>query len=172
MKVAQRQNNFFSARTLIWLGLANMAVIVVLQIVGQALQPGNIIAFEFAGSATEAHAMMADWQGRGVLPQLFFHLGFDYVFMITYSSFLFVSCYLLQRKMRSGIFFSILAWLQPVAALLDAVENAALYQIAIGAHSEIWPRLSFYCAAPKFLIVLTALVACSVMGVYFLFQRE
>lgn len=155
------------------LALINVLVIVTMQYVGQALKPGGIIPFEFAWTAANAQQMISDWEQQGVMSQLYFLIGFDYLFMLTYSAFLAVAC--LQAAQGSSImgqqFFRILAGLQPVAALLDAVENVALYQIAGGSASEVWPRLSFVCAAPKFLIALTALLAWAGASLYLRVKR-
>lgn len=155
------------------LALINVAVIVTMQYVGQALKPGGIIPFEFAWTAANAQQMISDWQRLGVIPQVYFLIGFDYLFMLTYSSFLAVAC--LQAAYSSSgagqVFFRILAGLQPVAALLDAIENFALYQVVGGNTDEIWPRLSFVCAVPKFLIALTALLAWLGTTVYLKVRR-
>jgi hypothetical protein len=169
MKIAG--SNLINKRTLLLLAVANIIVIAVMQVVGEALKPGNIFAFEFAGTAEHARAMVADWKARDVLPQLYFHLGFDYVFMITYCAFLFTGCQLVSESSKFSRYFYTLGLIQPVASLLDAIENAALYQIASGATTELWPKVSFYCAAPKFAIALTALVSLIIAWIASFFRK-
>jgi hypothetical protein len=156
------------ARLLLFLGGVNVLVIVVMQMVGQDLKPGGIVPFEFAGTSGNAQRMVAAWQQQGVMPQLFFLIGFDYLFMITYASFLWVACQQSASRVTGGTakFFLFVGWLQPAAAALDAIENFSLYQSAIGAPGELWPQLAFACAAPKFLFVLAALLVWISAGVF------
>jgi hypothetical protein len=143
------------------LAISNVVIIVVMQVMGNALKPGGIIPFEFAWSVGQVQTMIASWQVKGVMHVLNFLLGFDYLFMLTYSSFLSLICLQLAASFtpNPSRFFLILAWLQPVAALLDAIENFALYQSANGSSEEFWPRLAYICAIPKFAIVLTAILS-------------
>ena len=158
---------------LIILAIVNVIVIAVMQSFGSALKPYSIIGFEFAGTPEKAHVMVEAWQTNGVLDFVFFLTGFDYLFMITYSSFLWLACLSVAEGLPSRLsgFFIVLAWLQPVAALLDAVENLALYKILSGSVKSLWPMLSVACATPKFTIALIAVVACSIGAAYKIVKR-
>jgi hypothetical protein len=160
LSIQQRRSAFFI------LAFLNIIIIVVMQVMGQSLKPHGIIPFEFAGSVENAQTMIQDWAERDVLKVLFFLLGFDYLFMITYSVFLWLAC--LQAAERSVKFSSaliVLAWLQPLAGFLDATENFALYQMAFGSMKNIWPLLAYSCAVPKFMITGLGLLSWISFGV-------
>lgn len=146
----------------------NVIVIVVMQSFAASLKPFSIIAFEFAGSPELAHQMVNTWRENGVLNYVFFLSGFDYLFMITYSTFLWLACMHIAQGLTDRIanLLIVLAWLQPLAALLDSVENLALYQIISGSWKPVWPLLAAGCAAPKFGIVLFAVLACLFGSIY------
>jgi hypothetical protein len=147
---------------LIFLAILNVVIIIAMQKVAVALLPGGIIPFEFAWSLEKAQLMVNHWQRNGVMPQLLFLLGVDYAFMLTYSSFLHLACRSVSERIahpKVSVAFLFIAWLQPVAGLLDAVENYSLYQVATGTQLELWPRVALLCAVPKFTIVLIGLLA-------------
>lgn len=161
-------------KSLLALGAANIVIIVVLQVVGRALLPGNILAFEFAGTAANASAMVEQWRNQNALGSLGFHLGFDYLFLIAYSLFLFVACTLTAERL-TGVARSILlaiAWLQPIAGVLDATENLSLFQLMNGSQSDSWAALSLYCAVPKFGIALLGLISWLFGQVYATLSRK
>jgi hypothetical protein len=144
------------------LAILNAIVILVMQSFTSSLEPYSIIGFEFAGSPEKAHLMVNTWIENGVLDAVYFLTGFDYLFMITYGTFLWLSCMVGSSRLTGKLSqaFMALAWLQPVAVLLDAIENAALYQIISGSWKPLWPTLAAGCAAPKFILVLLAMFAC------------
>lgn len=144
------------------MAILNVLVIFVMQSFGRSLKPYSIITFEFAGTPEQAHLMVNAWRENGVLTTVFFLIGFDYLFMITYSAFLWLACLNIALVVSERIskWLVIMAWLQPVAALLDAVENLSLYQTAMGSWNPIWTTLSVLCATPKFIIVSLALLVC------------
>lgn len=156
------------SKLLLLLAGLNVIVIVVIQSFAASLKPFSIIAFEFAGSPERTHQMVNAWRENGVLNSVFFLIGFDYLFMLTYSAFLWFACMHTEHGLPNKISKSliVLAWLQPLAALLDSVENLALYQIISGSWKPLWPILAAACAAPKFGIVLLAISACLFGSIY------
>jgi hypothetical protein len=150
-RLRQRQAIFF-------LLPLNVLLIVVMLMIERDLVPYSIVDFELAGTMENAQRMLNTWQKAGSMDSLFFLLGFDYLFMLVYSFSLWFVC--LQAAdiwQRLTKFMIVLAWLQPVAGVLDAIENAALYQLASGSISVYWPGVARWCAVPKFLIALSAL---------------
>lgn len=144
---------------LLALAILNILVIAIMQSFAPALKPFSIIGFEFAGTPEQAQLMVNTWKQNGVLHSVYFLIGFDYLFMITYASFLWLVCIRAAIGMSGkwAKVITILAWLQPVAGLLDAIENLSLYQMVTGSLKPLWPTLSVICAAPKFAIALTGL---------------
>jgi hypothetical protein len=149
------------------LAILNVLVILVMQSFGPSLKPFSIIGFEFAGTPEQARLMVNTWKENGVLHSVYFLIGFDYLFMITYSVFLWLACRTVADRLSGGwqMVINIVAWLQPMAALLDAVENLSLYQMVAGSAKKIWPTLSVMCAAPKFIIALTGVTVFVIGGI-------
>ena len=144
--------------TILWIlaGL-NLVIIAIMQSFGPYLKPFSIIGFEFAGTSEQARLIINTWNENGVLNSVYFLIGFDYLFMITYSAFLCLACRVVADGLSGSLqrVITIVAWLQPLAGLLDAVENLSLYQMVAGSSKPIWPKLSVMCAIPKFTIALT-----------------
>jgi hypothetical protein len=162
------------ATLLIALAILNVVIIFVMQSFGSALKPYSIIGFEYAGTPEKARVMIEAWQSNGVLDFVFFLTGFDYLFMITYSSFLWLACLSVGEGLSHGWskFFIVLGWLQSVAAILDAIENLALYKILSGSMKPLWPTLSVVCATPKFAIALFAVIACAAGVIYKVLRKR
>lgn len=124
--------------------------------------PWGIVSLEFAGSLTGARQIIASWGPKGAV-YAGLSLGLDFLFLFSYAGAIGLGCVLAARSLSTHMKpFSFLgaplAWGQLCAALLDATENIGLIQILMGAESEIWPKLAFWCAIPKFLIVAAGLL--------------
>ena len=143
--------------TILYLGGLNLGIIWVTIGISQILHPHNIIDFELVGNLTDARTMLDTWRKNDAMNSLFFLLGFDYIFMATYSVALWFACLHVATK-YTGAFQQLmiaLAWLQPVAGILDAIENGALYHLASGAADPSLPVVAKYAAIPKFAIALS-----------------
>lgn len=85
----------------------------------------GIIALELAKSAEEAKVITADWNIPGAIENTYL----DALFIIAYSLFLFMAVYRTGDQLRGpSHYFKYLAWLAPVAGLLDFIENFILLQ--------------------------------------------
>jgi len=139
-----------------------LGVMAIMQATGHPLQtdaaPQGIVSFELAGDGSTAQAMIQSWT-PAALPHAGFSLGFDFVFMLLYSTTIGLACVwaagvLGARLSAVGI---ALAWGQWLAALLDAVENGALLVMLLEAVRAPWPQIAFWCAALKFGLVFLGL---------------
>ena len=120
--------------------------------------PHGIVSFELAGDLESAQAMIAEWGDSGRLVAAF-ALGLDYLFLIAYAAALALGAlFVAQRWPRWGALGRGLAWGMGAAAFFDAVENYALLRLLLGDLDPLWPRLALAMAAPKFALVLAALV--------------
>ena len=138
-------------------------VMAVLAILDQSLitesVPLGIVSFEFAGSLSSAQSMVASWGAEAKIYAAL-SLGIDYLFMVLYAASISLGCSLTARAVntsflsRAGI---LLAWAQFLAVILDGIENYALIKLLQGSENALWPSLSFWCALPKFIIVLAGL---------------
>jgi len=119
--------------------------------------PNGIVSFEVAGDVTTARSMLDSWN-ESARTFAAFSLGFDYLFLVVYSTTIALGC-LWAGEVFRGVVPSLaalarpLAWGQWLAALLDAVENAALTTLVLGTPAEPWPAIAWWCATPKFVLV-------------------
>lgn len=131
--------------------------------------PSGIVSFELAGSTEKAFQVMASWESAcSDCPAVdrykahyyaAFGLGLDYLFMPAYALALSLGI-LLAASRHTGVFAKIGAWLgwgALAAALFDAVENFALWQLLTGDFQAVWPRLAAICATVKFALLLLGL---------------
>jgi hypothetical protein len=146
----------------------NLGIIWVMIGISQPLHPYDIIAFELAGSLEKIKVILTVWEHNHAMNALFFLLGFDYFFMVAYSFALWFACMHVAAKTTGWLqrFMMLLAWLQPIAGFLDAIENGALYHLAAGSMDEALPAVAKYAAIPKFVIALSGLVCWIVGSVY------
>ena len=122
----------------------------------------RILALECPAGEKEAHEVINEWAKAGRLGGVRRSILFDNVFVIVYVVFVAFACVLAARA-----FFCpgthghgaalILAWLPLLAGLLDYVENFAMYRMLSGFTGELLPRLSWWCATMKFVIILSLL---------------
>ena len=159
--------------------LLTLALTLALQIAGRPLQtaaaPQGIVSFELAGNLPAAQAIIASWNHAAQLHAAF-SLGLDYLYMPLYALAIALAC--LQAagsSLRSprpiwalGI---LLAWALGLAALLDAVENIALFRLLLGSTSTTWPVVAKACATGKFAFVIAGLLYAGVGGGAYLLRR-
>lgn len=121
---------------------------------------GGIVGLEFCGSTGACAAQLAAIDARGASLVLAFSLGLDYLFMPAYSTAIAAALVFLGAR-STGLAaraISTLAWALWGAALLDALETFALWQMLQRGASDPWPAVAAACALPKFTIVALGLV--------------
>jgi hypothetical protein len=139
--------------------------------------PNGIVSFEFAGNAQTARAITDSWKQMSLLlssvagqpnpdivnvPFVFaaFGLGLDYLFMPIYSFALaFGTLFAMGR--HAGWFRSLGAaagYGTFAAALFDAAENYALFQILVNKIYSPYPEIAYYCASLKFVLLIFGLL--------------
>ena len=89
--------------------------------------PKGIISFEFAKNMDKSISIISSWD-LSALVNAGLSLGIDFLFLVVYSIFFSIACYLIAQKYlnRNNWMYKIgllLAKLQFVAALFDAIEN-------------------------------------------------
>jgi hypothetical protein len=152
---------------LYYLLAATLIITVVLNLVDEPLStpeaPYGIVSFELAGDPERVQAILGSWDEQA-RQYAAFSLGFDYLYMVAYSTLLGVGCVLAALSIRSiswpfGGLGIPLAWGMWLAALLDAVENLSLSLILLaGASSSLWPSVARICALSKFGLLFFGLV--------------
>ena len=168
------------ARVFVPLLLGTLAVGAVLRSVDEPLRtaaaPSGIVSFEFAASVEGARAILASWDGAARVHAAF-SLGIDFLYLVLYSTTIALACLwaadgLAARRWplaHAGTWF---AWGQWVAALLDTVENTALWLLLVGPVLAPWPRIAAICAAPKFALVGVGLLYAAYGAVARLLRRR
>ena len=152
-----RKRLFF---TFLFLTLILFAVFRVLdQPLRTSAAPNGIVSFELARTPENAEYMLSSWSREGK-SNAAFGLGIDYLFMPTYAFALAFGTLLAAGK-HSGWTKSLGAvagYGAFAAALFDAVENFALFQILLGAYESSYPAIAAVCATIKFGLLVFGLV--------------
>lgn len=144
--------------------------------------PNGIVSFELAGTPQSARAITDSWRLQSLLlssvadqpdPNIVnipysyaaFGLGLDYLFMPAYALALAFGTLLVTQK-HTG-------WLNSLAvvagygafaaAMFDAVENFALWQVLLGVYESGYPALAAFCALIKFGLLIFGL-AIALLG--------
>jgi hypothetical protein len=163
-----RKRTFF---TLLTLTLILFAVFSVLdQPLRTSAAPNGIVSLELAGTPERAFQILLSWAALDsrqpdilrIQAYLFaaFGLGLDYLFMPVYA-FALAFGTLLAAQRHSGWIRSLGAlagYGAFAAALFDAVENFALWQVLLGAYASPYPGIAALCATVKFALIVSGLL--------------
>ena len=169
---------FTNRKRLMWLAVVlAVGMTAVSQIIGAPLTtdaaPQGILSFEFAGSLSNAQAIVNSWQGK-TLASAGLSLGLDYLYPILYAAAISLSC-LAAAPHLPGLGSIIGQWLARgiwLAAALDYIENLSLIKLLLGSTQSIWPPLAWGCAAVKFTIVLLGILVALIGGTLALIKRD
>jgi hypothetical protein len=155
--------------------VAFLVMTVVMASVGAPLQDhggASILAFEFAGAATRAQAVINSWNAEQRLLASF-QTGLDYLYIGAYVTALasLAWCIASAGPTRAlSVIGRALAWLMPVAGVLDATENVALLrQLVLGGREDL-AQIALHCAQGKFAIVSATAGYIAIVGAWVLFR--
>jgi hypothetical protein len=151
-------------RRLVFLPLLALTLLSMLVLAGlnRPLAPYGIVAFELAGEQQRAVEIVGAW-GEAARLSAAFGLGFDYLYLVAYSTTIGLACLWAAEQLRdrgwplAGIGMA-LAWAQWLAGLLDAVENATLFRVLLGPVEQPWPLIARWSAIFKFALVAIGLL--------------
>lgn len=145
-------------RALLLLATSTLLVMVALTWSGAVLRtdvaPRGIVSFELAYTPQAASAILESWDATARVAAAF-NLGLDYLFLVLYASALALAATLTTRLLeaRWWALGAAIAWGQVLAAVLDAIENAALLVILNQDATSPWPEVAALCAVIKFALV-------------------
>ena len=153
--------------TLFWVlfGLTVLAIIG-MQVTGAPLKtvaaPGGIVTFELIGTLEGSREIMNSWQGV-VMTYAGINMGLDFLFLTLYGITIALGCMIVSDKLPANMVMlkQLGVWLAAAvlfAALLDVIENIALIKLLLGSQNTMLPMLAKWCAIPKFVLVLLALL--------------
>lgn len=152
-------------RLLIGFGIAVVVFDIVLILIDQRLEATagpSILGLEFAGSATRAHQIMAEWGDHGRdLARL--SLWIDFGFMLSYGIFFALAGFATRDFARAngrralGVAGMAAPYCAIAAAAFDATENI-IWLLVLGGHGRVGPPIATTCAGLKFLLIGIAIV--------------
>ena len=138
--------------------------------------PNRIVDLELAGSAEKAERIRQSWADNDALDEAGFSIGFDYVFLLVYSTGLAALCAMGAAAMRrrgvrllatSGVLAAWGAW---GAALCDAIENAAMLPL-LDRPTDSWASTAAAFATAKFVLLVIGLLFALTAGVLSLVRK-
>jgi len=110
----------------------------------------SVVAFEFAGSVGRSHEILTEWGSAGKAAA-WWQLALDTPFLIGYGFLLAGACVVVaHRAERAGRFglqwtATRIAWLGPLAAAADLLQNISLGLILAGHETQPWPGVAAVC---------------------------
>jgi len=158
--------NLSNKNTLLYSGLLGVILFLVLGYFNKPLvteiAPNGIVSFELAKDINTSISIISSWDLNAKI-NAGLSLGIDFLYIVIYSIFFATSCYLIAQKFvtknnwiyKTGL---LLAKLQFVAALFDAIENIALIKLLIGSQNGIYSSIAFYFASIKFAIIAIGII--------------
>lgn len=151
----------------LWVLLAiTLIIMLLMNLVGAPLinaqAPSGIVSYELAWQLEKSQSILASWDARAQRYAAF-GLGFDYLFMLAYSSLFALACLqagqaLAKRGWPLAGWNRLLAPGMFLAAAFDAVENLALSIMLLEAPANPWPWVAGACASLKFGLLFIGLV--------------
>ena len=136
----------------------------------------SILDVEFMRTSDKAAELIARLGPSGVdATQMAIYL--DFAYLVLYAVVFSAACAVLAARAADRGLASLaaagraIAWLAPVAAALDAVENVALLQVFGGSVDQPWPGIAFGFAMVKFLL-LAVVILYLVVGLAITLRRR
>lgn len=121
----------------------------------------GITSFELAKDIGKTVAILNSWNTTAKI-NMSLSLGFDFLFLLVYSSFIALLIFNIQNKLWKNTAFykygKILIILIFIAAFFDVIENIALIKLLLGNIKQVWASVAYYFAVIKFAIVLICVV--------------
>jgi hypothetical protein len=159
------------SRTIWYLSLAaSIAILILFTPLNAPLQtaaaPSGMISFELARTAEQAAEILRSWSPEAQLYAAF-SLGLDYLFMVSYATAIGFTCLFVATRLAgpAATLGRAFAWGQLPAALLDGVENVALWQQLVHGAAGGLASLAWLAATIKFAVVGAGLLYALVGGI-------
>ncbi|MHA1697088.1 MAG: hypothetical protein ACTSUG_17695 [Candidatus Helarchaeota archaeon] len=137
--------------------------------------PNGIISFELAKELSNSNEIINAW-GATAKSAAGLSLGFDFLFLLIYASFISWLVYLINDRLfikSKNIFFKKVSILLPfIAAFFDVLENMALIKLLLGDLQQIWSSLAYYFAVIKFGLLIVVISYVLVGGLISIFKEK
>jgi hypothetical protein len=134
--------------------------------------PWGVVSFELAGSVDKARSIINSWDDHARLSAAF-GLGLDYLFMVLYATTIAIAC-LWSGNVYGSLGWplanlgDLIAWGVWFAALLDGIENYSLWRLLSGPISDPWPKIAWWCASIKFILITIGMIYGIAGGIVYL----
>ena len=135
--------------------IAVLLMIILMRVQGSSLKtstsPRAIVDLEFADTPQKLQDLILHWD----LSVVKMNIWLDFLFIVTYVLFLSIAAEFSAIKWGEGIGQKIGFWMARiayVAGVLDIAENLLMLQSVTGNFTGSSLRLTFYCAAVKFIL--------------------
>ena len=134
----------------------------------------GIISFELAKDLDKTVKILDSWDTNAKI-NMSLSLGFDFLFLLVYSSFIALLIFNINNSLwkkksfhKFGNFLVILIF---SAAFFDIIENIALIKLLLGGLEQIWSSVAYYFATIKFAIVLICIIYLLMNWLLLLFKE-
>jgi len=121
----------------------------------------GITSFELAKDLSKTKAIINSWNETDKI-SVSMSLGFDFLFILVYTSFIALMIYKINTKLWSGKSFykvgKILMYATFIAGVFDIIENISLIKLLNGNTSQIYATTAYYFASMKFTILLIGII--------------
>jgi len=169
----------YKTRITILLLIALILNIIVIKILDTPLKnevcKNGITSFELAKDLDQTVKILDSWDTKAKI-SMSLSLGFDFLFLLIYSSFIALLIYnineSLWKKKSFYRFGNLLIVLIFVAAFFDVIENIALMKLLLGDLKQIWSSIAYYSAFIKFTIVLICIIYLLINWVLLIFSKK
>ena len=150
-----------STKQLLVFTITSMVVMSILDIpLKNEIAPNGIISFELAQNLDNSIAILNSWSGKAKL-YAGLSLGFDYLFMLSYSLLLFELVKYISSKIQNRTIINIgnyLAYFMILAGIFDAIENYALIKLYLGNFKQVYSSIAYYFATFKFIFIVLGII--------------
>lgn len=135
----------------------------------------GIISFELAKEVSVSEAIIKSWNTKAKI-NAGLSLGFDFLFLLVYTSFIALLIYRINTKLwkgkpfyKTGVILIIATFL---AGIFDVIENISLIKLLQGDLKQIWTSIAYYFAILKFGILILAILYLIFNWTFLLFKSK
>lgn len=135
----------------------------------------GIVSFELAKDLSISQEMLNSWSLEGKIAASL-STGFDYLYLIIYSSFFAILIHKLNEVLWGGKPFYkvgiLLIYGMFLAAVFDGIENVGLMQLLLGNEIQFWASIAYYFAIMKFVLLAFGLIYIFINYIYMKFRKS
>lgn len=125
------------------------------------LDPGNILKFEFIGTAEKAKLFLNNLKELGHLELITLSIYLDFIFALLYGAMFYYASAWVCGKLPKGHQlnrFQLLSSLTVIAVAFDMLENVSMLQLIRSEPTDFYAKAAFFFAGLKFLLLAMVLL--------------